>query len=93
MFQRGCKTCPGKPQRPQGVKNLFFNRRSLERATIGGESPVDEKEEASDTFLSTAGHEKSRGKPGGPPSKAKYHLRPIVYQYREGKVKRTPRGE
>jgi hypothetical protein len=93
MFQWGCKACLGKPQGPQGVKNLFFNRMSLERATIGGESPVGEKEEASDAFLSTAGHEKSRGKLGGPPSKAKYHWRPIVYQYREGKVKRTPEGE
>jgi hypothetical protein len=52
MFQGGCKACLGKPQRPQGVKNLFFNRMSLERATIGGESPVGEKEEASDAFLS-----------------------------------------
>ena len=27
---------------------------------------------------------------GGPPSKPKYSLRPIVNKYREGKVKRTP---
>ena len=44
-------------------------------------------------FPSTAGHEKSRGKLGGPPSKAKYSNRPIVNQYREGKVKSTPKGE
>jgi hypothetical protein len=93
MLQWCCKTHPGKPQRPHGVINLFFSRRSLERATIEGESPVGEKEGASDAFLSTAGHEKSRGKLGGPPSKAKYHLRPIAYKYREGKVKRTPGGE
>ena len=43
--------------------------------------------------LSTAGHVKSCGKQGGPPSKAKYPWRPIVNQYREGKVKRTPEGE
>jgi hypothetical protein len=43
--------------------------------------------------LSTAGHVESRGKLGGPPSKAKYSWRPIVYQYREGKVKSTPDGE
>ena len=43
--------------------------------------------------LSTAGHVESRGKPGGPPSKAKYSWRPIVNEYREGKVKSTPGGE
>lgn len=42
---------------------------------------------------STAGHVESRGKLGGPPSKAKYLWRPIVHEYREGKVKRTPGGE
>ena len=93
MLRGCCKAYLGEPQRSQGVKNLFFSRRSLERATIGGESPVGEKEEAPDAFLSTTGHEKSRGKLGGPPSKAKYHWRPIANQYREGKVKRTPGGE
>ena len=43
--------------------------------------------------LNTAGHVKSRGKLGGPPSKAKYSWRPIVNKYREGKVKSTPAGE
>ena len=83
----------GKLQLLRGVINLFSSRRSLERATIGGESPVGEREGAPDAFLSTAGHEKSRGNLGGPPSKAKYPWRPIAYQYREGKVKRTPGGE
>ena len=78
---------------PAGVINLFFSRRSLERATIAGDSPVGEKEEAPDATLSTTGHGKSRGKQGGPPSKAKYPWRPIANQYREGKVKRTPEGE
>ena len=41
---------------------------------------------------STAGHEESCGKLGGPPSKAKYSWQPIVNQYREGKVKSTPKG-
>jgi hypothetical protein len=41
-------------------------------------------------YLSTAGHEESRGKPGRPRSKAKYPKRPIVNEYREGKVKSTP---
>ena len=44
-------------------------------------------------FPITTGHEESRGKLGGPPSKAKYSKRPIVNQYREGKVKSTPEGE
>ena len=35
----------------------------------------------------------SCGNPGGPPSKAKYSWRPIVNEYREGKVKSTPGGE
>jgi hypothetical protein len=90
----GCfKARLGKPQLPQGVRNLFSSRRSLERATIGGESPVGERDMAPNVTLSTAGHVESRGNMGGPPSKAKYPLRPIVNQYREGKVKRTPGGE
>ena len=66
---------------------------NLERATVEGDSPVGEREEASGVLLSTTGHVKSCGKLGGPPSKAKYPWPPIVYQYREGKVKRTPGGE
>ena len=93
MFQGCCKAHLGEPQRTQGVTNLFLSRKSLERAAIAGDSPVGEKEEAPDAFLSTTGHEKSRGNLGGPPSKAKYPCRPIAYQYREGKVKRTPGGE
>ena len=41
-------------------------------------------------YLSTAGHVESSGKQGRPLPKAKYTTRPIVQQYREGKVKRTP---
>ena len=41
-------------------------------------------------YLSTAGHEEPSRKPGRPRSKAKYLQLPIVEQYREGKVKRTP---
>ena len=40
--------------------------------------------------VSTAGHEKPRGKPGRPRSKAQYTERPIANEYREGKVKSTP---
>ena len=39
-----------------------------------GESPVDEMREGSGRIQSTAGHEESRGKTGGPPSKPKYYL-------------------
>ena len=42
---------------------------------------------------STTGHEESRGKLGGPPSKAKYYSATDSEEYREGKVKSTPRGE
>jgi hypothetical protein len=41
-------------------------------------------------IVSTAGHAKSGGKQGRPRPKAKYLMRPIVNQYREGKVKSTP---
>ena len=42
-------------------------------------------------YLSTAGHEEPCRNLGRPRSKAKYSERlPIVYKYREGKVKRTP---
>ncbi len=44
----------------------------LERATIEGNSLVGERMESLLVFLSTTGHEESRGKLGGPPSKAKY---------------------
>jgi hypothetical protein len=40
--------------------------------------------------LSTADHEEFRGNLGRPRSKAKYFWQPIVYKYREGKVKSTP---
>jgi hypothetical protein len=40
--------------------------------------------------VSTAGHAKSGGKLGRPRPKAKYLVRPIANQYREGTVKSTP---
>ena len=42
---------------------------------------------------STAGHEEARGKQGSPLPKAKYPVRPIADEYREGTVKSTPGGE
>ena len=51
----------------------------LERTTIEGESPVDEKSFVLiHLFSSTTGPVKSCGNLGGPPSKAKYLNRPIV---------------
>ena len=46
-----------------------------------------------DWIRSTAGHEESRGKMGGPPSKPKYYPVTDREEYCEGKVKRTPGGE
>ena len=46
-----------------------------------------------DMIQSTTRHEKSCGKQGGPPPKAKYYLVTDREEYREGKVKRTPGGE
>ena len=70
--------------------NPHVSRTPLERATRDGESPVGDDAGAPHGTVSTAGHVVSRGKPGGPPSKAKYPRRPIVHEYREGRVKSTP---
>ena len=49
--------------------------RPLEGVAVEGESPVDENlADSLDRFLSTTGHEKSRGKLRGPSRKAKYSL-------------------
>jgi hypothetical protein len=51
----------------------------LGRPTGAGESPVGDRWlGVLVRHLSTAGHEESRGKLGGPPSKAKYSRRPIA---------------
>ena len=68
-------------------------RTVLERPTEEGESPVVEPTAGVAVSLSTAGHEESGGKRGRPLPKAKYLQRPIVDEYREGKVKSTPGGE
>ena len=47
----------------------------------------------SSLYLSTMGYAKARGNLGRPRSKAKYKTKPIVNEYREGKVKSTPEGE
>lgn len=51
------------------------------------------KVKTADSIQSTAGHEESGGKQGGPPSKPKYYLVTDSEEYCEGKVKRTPGGE
>ena len=66
---------------------------NLERTTIESDSLVSESFYSISRLLSRAGHVKSCLNLGGPSSKAKYSWTPIVNQYREGKVKRTPGGE
>ena len=61
-----------KPQR--GGKSLFPRGIVLERLTREGNSPVLEREQIfSSPDLSTIGHGKSGGNPGGSPPKAKYY--------------------
>jgi hypothetical protein len=77
--------------RRRAQRGRLLSRRTLGRAAEEGESPVGEGREGLLLFyLSTAGHEESRGKLGRPRSKAKYPKRPIANEYREGKVKSTP---
>ena len=79
----GCRTREARP----GAKTKV-----LEGTVREGENPVVRSAGLGTGILSTTGHEKPCGKPGGPPSKATHLERPIVQQYREGKVKSTPRG-
>ena len=82
------------PQRDREVTNVFCSRTVLGKPVEEGESPVGETEDASwDGTPSRAEHVEFRLNPGRPRSKAKYRRRPIVEQYREGKVKSTPGGE
>ena len=46
----------------------------MERQTIEGKSPVDEKRRIRAEIQSTTEHEECGGKQGGPPPKAKYYL-------------------
>ena len=77
-------------QTQRRVRNQHRSRTLLEGATGVGESPVGDGVLALGACVSTAGHVESRGKLGGPPSKAKYLRRPIADEYREGPGKRTP---
>ena len=67
------------------------SRRLLERTTIEGDSPVDETlRPLWKQFPSTAGHVKSRGKPGGPSPKAKYSLATDSELVPRGKGEKNP---
>ena len=65
-------------------------RRSLERTAEEGDSPVFEIERGSRSIPSTAGHVQSRGKQGGPPSKAKYVLATDSELVPRGKGEKNP---
>ena len=81
----------GTGARVPGSDQAGAQPKRLEGRAIGGESPVgDAVPPPWSPFVSTAGHEDPRGKLGRPRSKAKYTQRPIVNEYREGKVKSTP---
>ena len=69
------------------------SRRELESSSKECDRHVSEIVKDEDMIQSTTRHEKSCGKQGGPPPKAKYYLVTDSEEYREGKVKRTPGGE
>jgi hypothetical protein len=68
----GCKAQGIDSKICRRVIKLFLSQMPLERATVEGDSPVDEKLKSLLVFLSTTGHVESCGKQGGPSSKAKY---------------------
>ena len=65
----------------------------LEKSSKESERLVGEDINILISLTSTTRHEKPGGNTGGPPPKAKYYLVIDREQYREGKVKRTPKGE
>ena len=65
----------------------------LEKSSKESERLVGEDIRILISLTSTTRHEKPGGNMGGPPPKAKYYLVTDREQYREGKVKRTPKGE
>ena len=62
----------------------------LEWPAKEGASPVREILSTPDQFLSTTGHVKSGGNPGGPPSKAKYSLMTDSELVPRGKGEKNP---
>ncbi len=73
-----------------GSYQTSVRRTVLERPAIAGDSPVCENNTTPDEFLSTTGHVKSRGNPGGPPSKAKYSLTTDSELVPRGKGEKNP---
>ena len=61
---KGCKAQETEPKTCHRVTKLPPSQRSLERATIEGDSPVGERRESLLVFLSTTGHEESCGNLG-----------------------------
>jgi hypothetical protein len=76
-----------------GVSNACVSGTVLERPAKDGDSPVRESACPPVAVLEYHPERLQGGKPGRPLSKAEYLLRPIVNEYREGKVKSTPGGE
>ena len=66
------------------------NWKRMERRRAEGDTPVAATRTCQGRHLSRAGHEESCPNPRGPSRKAEDCRRPIVYQYREGKVGSTP---
>ena len=66
-----------------------MNWNPLESGTIAGDSPVQVKIVIDSGILSSAGHVKPCMNLPGPSGRLNTSERPIVNQYREGKVKRT----
>ena len=62
----------------------------MENGGAEGDTPVRATRDGKDWHLSRAGHVESCPNPRGPSRKAKDCRRPIVNQYREGKVGSTP---
>lgn len=70
--------------------DCLTNRNFLESEGAEGDTPVRARRGSPIRHLSRAGHVESCPNPRGPSRKAKDCRRPIVYQYREGKVGSTP---
>ena len=64
MSFESCKTQETEPKSCDRVRKLLPSQRSLERATKEGDSPVDKRLKSLLVFLSTTGHEESRGNLG-----------------------------
>ena len=80
---------------PGGVAGPPFGlvpgeRDTLESVAAAGDSPLRGARAWPGRIPSRPGHVKPRPNPWGPSHKAEYCRRPIVDEYREGKVKRTP---